>query len=87
LRKPVLTNTANVLAKVGVDPDGKIRSLVQALPSGGSGPQIARALGLWVWDQREGSKMTVAELPLPGTGGSIPLTLDLSSLGAGDDNA
>ena len=87
LRKPVLTNTAHVLAKAGIDPDAKIRSLVQALPSGGSGLQIARALGLWIWDQREGTRITVAELPLPGTGGSIPLTLDLSALGGGDGDA
>jgi hypothetical protein len=87
LRKPVLTSARRVLGKAGVDPEGKIWSLVQALPSSGSGLQIARALGLWIWDQREGGAVTVAELPLPGTGGSIPLTVNLSLFGTGDDHA
>lgn len=87
LRKPVLTSARRVLGKAGVDPEGKVWSLVQALPSSGSGLQIARALGLWIWDQREGGAVTVAELPLPGTGGSIPLTVNLSLFGTGDDHA
>lgn len=87
LRKPVLVSASKVLGKAGIDPEGKIWSLIQALPSGGSGLQIARALGMWVWDQREGDAVTVAELPLPGTGGSIPLTVDLSSFGLGDSHA
>lgn len=83
LRKPVLVGTGEVLGQAGMDSVAKVRSLIQAFPVGGSPIEIARALGAWVWDQGAGGQVAVAELPLPGTDGSIPLTIDLASLGGG----
>lgn len=82
LRKPVLTSTGNVLGRAGVEPSGAVRDLIQALPSTGSAFDLAHALGIWVWDERrDGATITVAQIPIPGTGQSIPLTIDLSRMG------
>lgn len=83
MRKPVLVGTSDVLGKAGLEPEGKVRRLVQSLPVGGSPLQMARALGLWVWDQSIGKRVTLATLTIPGTSVQVPLTLDLSAL-AGD---
>ena len=81
MRKPVLTNTQDVLAKAGFDPEGKVRQLVQSLPASGSPYQMARALGAWVWDEHKGRVLTLANLMIPGTGVLVPMTLDVSALG------
>ncbi len=81
LRKPVLTNTRNVLAQAGFDPDGKVRNLVQSLPADGTPVEVARALGTWVWNDWQGRAVTVAEVPIPGTDVSVPLTIDIEELG------
>ena len=80
MRKPALVHTSKVLRSVGLEPTGKVRRLVQALPSHGSPLEIAHALGCWVWDEREGHEFTLVELPIPGTSVSIPLTIDLTRL-------
>lgn len=81
LRKPVLTNTQDVLEQSGFDQLSTVRSLVRALPASGSSPEdFAAAMGYWLED-RMGGDLTIAELPIPGTGASIPLTIDLSALG------
>ena len=80
MRKPVLVHTSKVLGRAGVEPTGRVRSLVQALPQGGTALELARALGYWVWDEQEGHAFTLAELPIPGTGMSIPITVDLTGL-------
>ena len=81
MRKPVLTNTQNVLGRAGVDKEGKVRELVRALPAHGSPMEVARALGMWLWGEVEGGSMTIAELPIPGTDRSTTLSVDLSQMG------
>ena len=83
LRKPVLTNTQDVLEQSGFEQLSTVRSLVRALPaSGTSAEDFARSVGYWLSDET-GGEFTVAELAIPGTEISIPLTIDLEALGAG----
>ena len=83
LRKPVLTNTQDVLDQSGFEQLSTVRTLVRALPaSGTSAEDFARSLGYWLSDET-GGELTVAELTIPGTDVSIPLTIDLEALGAG----
>ena len=79
-RKPVLTNTANVLEKAGYDHVSKVRELVSRLPDSGGVFDYARSLGIWA-SEEYGGVITLAELKIPGTQTSIPLTIDLSKLG------
>lgn len=83
LRKPVLTNTQDVLDQAGLGRVSTIRSLVNALPDSGSALDLAQAAGLWLVDEVGTDEFTLAEIPIPGTELSIPLTIDLSSLGGG----
>jgi hypothetical protein len=83
LRKPVLTNTREVLEKAGYD-DGEATRLIQAIPASGSPEEVARALGLAILDEEGLSEITIAEIPIPGTGRSVPLTIDLRRLLGGD---
>lgn len=80
LRKPVLVNTRDVLDQSGLEQFSTVRSLVEALPAHGSPEEFARAMGVWVADEVGSGSLTVAEIPIPGTGLSIPLTIDLSAL-------
>lgn len=80
LRKPVLVNTHDVLQKGGLDGEATIRDLVNKLPDSGSVMEYARALGIWAVDEF-GPTITIAELEIPGTGISIPLSVDVSLLG------
>lgn len=80
LRKPVLTGTREVLDKSGYDGVAKARDLLQRMPDHGTPEEVAHALGLWAYDQIKGRSFTVAELPVPGTDWTIPLTVDLSRL-------
>ena len=83
LRKPVLTNTQDVLDQAGLERISTVRSLVNALPDSGSAFDLARAAGLWLVDAVGTDEFTLAEIPVPGTGLSIPLTIDLSRMGGG----
>lgn len=80
LRKPVLTNTQDVLDQAGENKTAQVRSLVQALPSAGSPEEFASAAGLWLVDEFGGEDITLAELPIPGTSIKIPLTINLKEL-------
>ena len=80
LRKPVLTNTQNVLNKAGISQSGTLRSLVLAVPEGGSPLEVARALGLALVNEVGVGEVTIAEIPIPGTSVTIPVTIDLSQL-------
>lgn len=81
LRKPVLVNTQDVLDQGGLDQAGSVRELVAALPDSASAEDFARSVGFLLTDGVGSGEFTVAELPVPGTGLSIPLTIDLSALG------
>lgn len=80
LRKPVTVNSQDVLDKGGLEGTGTVRTLVEALPESGSVMDYARALGIWTADEY-GPTITVANLEIPGTDISIPLTVDVSRLG------
>ena len=77
MRKPVLVSTQDVLERAGIEPAGKLRELVQTLPASGSASDVAHAVGIWAWDEASGRIQTVAELPIPGTGSTVPLGVDL----------
>ena len=80
MRKPVLTGTANVLGKGGVGDSLGIRELVESLPTSGTPTQLAAALGRHILNRFGDTTVTLAELPIPGTGVTIPLTLDLRGM-------
>lgn len=82
LRKPVLTDTANVAKSPGSDIGGmsKVQERLRKIPLGLTDPQaIADALEYQVQKTIAETTFTIAEIPLPG-GGSIPLTVDLSTV-------
>ena len=81
LRKPVLTNSRDVLDQAGLDQVQTVRELVSALPDATSALDLARELGLRLVNEVGGGEFTIAELPLPGTGSSLPVTVDLLGLG------
>lgn len=82
LRKPVLTDTANVIKS----PDADLGSLsdvqesLRSIPLGATDPkEIADAMQYEIERTLNGTTFTLAEIPLPG-GGSIPLTVGLPTL-------
>ena len=80
LRRPVLVNTQDVLDQAGLDHASGVRELLAALPDSASVEDLARSLGVPSLTGGAGGRMVVAEVPLPGTGVSIPLSVDLSRL-------
>lgn len=80
LRKPVLVNTTTILEQAGADDVAAVRSLVESLPSDGTPAQMAEAVGEYVVDEYGDTEITLAELPIPGTELTIPLTIDLATL-------
>lgn len=81
LRKPVLTSTENVLEKTGDDSQATVRDLLRSLPRSGATADYVRAIGAWGLDELADNEFTVAEVTIPGTDISVPLTIDLSWLG------
>lgn len=82
LRKPVLTDTANVAKSPGSDIGGmsKVQDRLRQIPLGVTDPKaIAEALQYQIEKTIAETTFTIAEIPLPG-GGSIPLTVDLSTV-------
>lgn len=80
LRKPVLTNTQDVLDQSGLEQASSVRELVARLPDSASPADFARSLGLELVEATGGTTVTVAELTVPGSDIKIPLTVDLPSL-------
>ena len=80
LRKPVLTNTQNVLDASGHEGVSTARELVGRLPASGDAASLARALGQQIVNELGGAEFTVAEIPIPGTDVKIPLTIDVGQL-------
>lgn len=81
LRKPVITHTSNVLAKAGME-TGTLEKAVRTLADTESALSMLTSLGVIVVTGGEGGTVTVAELTIPGTSITIPLTIDLSGMGA-----
>lgn len=82
LRKPVLTDTANVIKSPGSDITGlsKVQDKLRSIPLGVTDPKaLCEALEYQVERTISGTVFTLAEIPLPG-GGSIPLTVDVATL-------
>lgn len=82
LRKPVLTDTANVIKSPGSDITGlsKVQDKLRSIPLGVTDPKVlCEALEYQVERTISGTVFTLAEIPLPG-GGSIPLTVDVATL-------
>ena len=82
LRKPVLTDSANVIKSPGSDITGlsKAQDKLRSIPLGVTDPKaLCEALGYQVERTISGTVFTLAEIPLPG-GGSIPLTVDVATL-------
>ena len=82
LRKPVLTDSANVIKSLGSDVTGlsKAQDKLRSIPLGVTDPKaLCEALEYRVERTISGAVFTLAEIPLPG-GGSIPLTVDVATL-------
>lgn len=82
LRKPVLTDSANVINSPGSDITGlsKAQDKLRSIPLGVTDPKaLCEALEYQVERTISGAVFTLAEIPLPG-GGSIPLTVDVATL-------
>lgn len=82
LRKPVLTDSANVIKSPGSDIVGlsQAQDRLRSIPLGVTDPKaLCEALEYQVERTISGTVFTLAEIPLPG-GGSIPLTVDVATL-------
>ena len=82
LRKPVLTDSANVIKSPGSDIAGlsQAQDKLRGIPLGVTDPKaLCEALEYQVERTISGTVLTLAEIPLPG-GGSIPLTVDVATL-------
>lgn len=77
LKKPVLTDTSNVIARSGMASLGDAQGLLRSIPLGTTDPgALLQAVGYQVGDYIASAEFTIAEIPLP-AGGSIPLTIRL----------
>ena len=82
LRKPVLTDSANVIKSPGSDIAGlsQAQDKLRSIPLGVTDPKaLCEALEYQVERTISGTVFTLTEIPLPG-GGSIPLTVDVATL-------
>lgn len=82
LRKPVLTDSANVIKSPGSDIAGlsQAQDKLRSIPLGVTDPKaLCEALEYQVERTISGTVFTLAEIPLPG-GGFIPLTVDVATL-------
>jgi hypothetical protein len=82
MRKPVLAHTSEVMGMAGAGQLSQVRTLMEAISSDGSIEGVARRLGAFSIDG-DARSFTIAELPMPGTHGSMPLTVDLVAAGGG----
>lgn len=75
LKKPVLTDSANVLAKTDLGNAADAQELLRSLPLGSSDPvAVLQALGYEAEERISETTFTLAEIPMPG-GGTIPVTI------------
>ena len=80
LKKPVLVDSARVLAHADVAGVSDIQDALRSLPLGTTDPTVLlQALGYRVGEYISQATFTLAEIPLPG-GGSIPLTMRLRDI-------
>jgi hypothetical protein len=79
-KKPVLCATGDILSKAGMTDSTRLKTYIQALPDSGTAADYVRALGRSVFDEIRSDGFTVAEIPIPGTDLTVPLTIDLKRL-------
>lgn len=80
LKKPVLTDSARVLAHADASGVTNIQDTLRSIPVGTTDPAaLLQALGCRVEEYLSQTTFTLAEIPLPG-GGSIPLTIRLRDI-------
>ncbi len=78
--KPVLTDSASVIAHADVPALADVQDLLRSLPVGSTdSADMLEALQYEVGERISSTTFTIAEIPLPG-GGSIPLTIRLGDL-------
>ena len=86
LKKPVLTDSARVLAHADTPGVADMQDALRSIPLGTTDPvALLQALGYRAEEYLSQATFTLAEIPLPG-GGSIPLTIrlrDIVPLGGG----
>lgn len=78
LRKAVLCNTESILSQDGSMNYTDLKQKLEALPTAASPQELVSFFGRTITDDLGQSTVTLAELTLPGTNISIPITLDLS---------
>lgn len=80
LFKPVLTDSAGVIEQGGLTGLSDLQATLRSLHVGTTDPTaVLEELGYRVERKIDGSRFTIAQIPLPG-GGSIPLTVGLGDL-------
>lgn len=80
LRKPVLTDSSNVIVYADTPGLADAQQLLRSIPAGSTDPEaMLQAFGYEVGEYLTSIEFTIAEIPLPG-GGSIPLTVRLRDL-------
>lgn len=77
VRKPVLTNSQNVLDKAGVGNGATARQIVEVLGQCQDPSTFAHTLGVELQNKLDGQTFTLAEVPIPGTSISFPITVDM----------
>ena len=80
LKKPVLANSQDVLDKAGFSGTGKARALIESIPASADPAELAQGLASALADMLEGGQLVIAELGIPGTDLSIPLSIDVAQL-------
>lgn len=82
LRKPVLTNSQYVLDKAGYGDVSTTRDFIGKMPDTADPVALAQALGREVKNEfgQTVGEVTIAELPIPGTEITVPITIDVGEL-------
>lgn len=79
-RKPVLTDSGNVLAHADVPALADVQRMIRSVPLGTTDPgAVLQALEYDVGEHLASVTFTLAEIPLPG-GGTVPITIKLSDI-------
>lgn len=82
-RKPVLADSARVIAQSDLMGLAEAQGLLRSMPLGTTDPgALLEALGYEIRGRIAAAEFTIAEIPLPG-GGSIPLTIRLRDVMGG----
>ena len=82
-KKPVLTNTHDVMAAAGYDAYATLSEFAgnaESFEDAGDPTPLLSALGVLVREKVSETKLTIAEIPVPGTDRTIPVEVDLGWL-------